>query len=284
MSQIKAKALHRQSNSQLNDSRPRFRKATPKLSRNIQTSPKSALSKASVTEDNTPMLKPNNRVAKTISCNSSVKNVTQGSGKRQKINTAKTSVTNQTNTTTLTRQKTLEQLENIAIIHKCMKYLKDAEKYNLVRSVDIDMASEDYRADQFAQLQEILEEFIYFTPSLQKMLFNYRRSYLLEQEHMSREITHMFCTGEFDPAVMIVNERLKAVEDEEKIKKLIKETEVKVPKIKKINLDKYDEIIENAINFLKQQKKEIEVRKKIRDQNLQTAQKALQEERLDRIR
>ena len=100
------------------------------------------------------------------------------------------------------------------------------------------------------------------------MLFNYRRSYLLEQEHMSREITHMFCTGEFDPAVMIVNERLKAVEDEEKIKKLIKETEVKVPKIKKINLDKYDEIIENAINFLKQQKKEIEVRKKIRDQNL----------------
>ena len=53
----------------------------------------------------------------------------------------------------------------------------------------------------------------------------------------------MFCTGEFDPAVMIVNERLKAVEDEEKIKRLIKETEVKVPKIKKINLDKYDEII-----------------------------------------
>ena len=53
----------------------------------------------------------------------------------------------------------------------------------------------------------------------------------------------MFCTGEFDPAVMLVNERHKAVEDEEKIKNLIKETEVKVPKIKKIKLDKYDETI-----------------------------------------
>ena len=91
-----------------------------------------------------------------------------------------------------------------------MRYLNHAKKYDLVRSVNIDLAGEDYRADQFAQLQEILEEFIYFTPALQKMLFNYRRSYLLEQEHMSREITHMFCTGEFDPSVMLVNERHKA--------------------------------------------------------------------------
>ena len=69
---------------------------------------------------------------------------------------------------------------------------------------------------------------------------------------MSREITHMFCTGEFDPAVMLVNERHKSLEDEVKIQNLIKETEVKVPKIKKINLDKYDEIIKKAIEFFKE--------------------------------
>ena len=78
------------------------------------------------------------------------------------------------------------------------------------------------------------------------MLFNYRRSYLLEQEHMSREITHMFCTGEFDPSVMLVNERHKDEEDKEKIARLIKETEIKIPKLRKVDLDKYDEIIKNA--------------------------------------
>ena len=81
----------------------------------------------------------------------------------------------------------------------------------------------------------------------------------------------MFCTGEFDPAVMLVNERHKSVEDEEKIKNLIKETEVKVPKIKKIKLDKYDETIKQAIDFLKDLKAEEEVSRKIKEENLKAA-------------
>ena len=81
----------------------------------------------------------------------------------------------------------------------------------------------------------------------------------------------MFCTGEFDPAVMLVNERHKSVEDEEKIKNLIKETEVKVPKIKKIKLDKYDETIKQAIDFLKGLKAEEEVSRKIKEENLKAA-------------
>ena len=86
----------------------------------------------------------------------------------------------------------------------------------------------------------------------------------------------MFCTGEFDPAVMLVNERHKSVEDEEKIKNLIKETEVKVPKIKKIKLDKYDETIKKAIDFLKDLKAEEVVMRKIKEENLKAAYKALE--------
>ena len=94
----------------------------------------------------------------------------------------------------------------------------------------------------------------------------------------------MFCTGEFDPAVMLVNERHKSVEDEEKIKNLIKETEVKVPKIKKIKLDKYDETIKKAIDFLKDLKAEEVVMRKIKEENLKAAYKALEVDKQDRIR
>ena len=62
----------------------------------------------------------------------------------------------------------------------------------------------------------------------------------------------MFCTGEFDPSVMLVNERHKDEEDKEKIARLIKETEIKIPKLRKVDLDKYDEIIKNAVDFLKE--------------------------------
>ena len=95
----------------------------------------------------------------------------------------------------------------MAVIRKCMKYLEEAAKASYVRDAEIDLAREDYATDQFRQLQDLLEEFVSFTPQLQKRLLNYRRAYELAQEQMSREITHQFLTGEFDPGMMLARER-----------------------------------------------------------------------------
>ena len=66
----------------------------------------------------------------------------------------------------------------------------------------------------------------------------------------------MFCTGQFDPNMMLVKEH--EVENDKKAEEaeLIKQTQVKVPKVKKIDLEKYDESIKAAITFLTDRKKE----------------------------
>ena len=84
---------------------------------------------------------------------------------------------------------------------------------------------------------------------------------------MSREITHQFLTGEFDPGMMLTRERDRDKEKAAEEAELARATAVKVPKTKQIDVEKYEEHLQQAIAFLKDRKKEQQKRDAIRAQN-----------------
>lgn len=61
------------------------------------------------------------------------------------------------------------------------------------------MAIEEYLSDHNKHVFELLDEIEQYPAGLQKTLFNYKYNYDEEQEMFSREIIHMYKTGETDP-------------------------------------------------------------------------------------
>ena len=103
-------------------------------------------------------------LSKTFSSFSTSNRATFVNKKKQSLKSTRT--TSSLQTTESRRTKTKEQLETMAVIRKCMKYLEEAAKASYVRDAEIDLAREDYAIDQFRQLQDLLEEFVSFTPLL----------------------------------------------------------------------------------------------------------------------
>ena len=97
---------------------------------------------------------------------------------------------------------------------------------------------------------------------------------------MSREITHMFCVGAYDPSIMLANEKLEAQKRKEAESELIKQTSFKMPRTKNVDLQKFDDCIQDALMFLKDRKKEREKRKEIIIKNRERAIQALKEDKL----
>ena len=72
-----------------------------------------------------------------------------------------------------------------------------------MRNYNIDMAVEEYLADQRKNLFGLLDEIEAYPAGLQKQLLNYKINYEDEQEMLSREVVNMYRTGETDPIFML---------------------------------------------------------------------------------
>lgn len=97
-----------------------------------------------------------------------------------------------------------EQQENLDIITKCMKYVRDGQKEDVIRDHDINMSMEDYLADRRNYLFDIFDEIQTYPPSLQKQILNYKINYDDEQEMFSREIIQLYKTGATDPRFLLL--------------------------------------------------------------------------------
>lgn len=86
-----------------------------------------------------------------------------------------------------------------------MSYLNQLKKSNALRNHEIDRSIEDYLSDQQKYFFKLLDEIEIYPPSLQKQLLNYKWDYNDEQEMQSREIIHMYRTGETDPTYLLSN-------------------------------------------------------------------------------
>ena len=84
-----------------------------------------------------------------------------------------------------------------------MKYLKRYKRRDDKRNYDIDIAIEGYLDEQRKHIFELLDEIETYPAGLQKQLFNYKFNYDDEQEMFSREIIHMYRTGETDPRFLL---------------------------------------------------------------------------------
>ena len=93
-----------------------------------------------------------------------------------------------------------------------MKYMNQQKREDILRNYDIDLAIEDYMGDQRKQIFELLDEIETYPAGLQKTLFNYKKNYDDEQEMFSREIIHMYKTGETDPDQMLAELMKRAYE------------------------------------------------------------------------
>ena len=94
-----------------------------------------------------------------------------------------------------------------------MKYMNKQKKEDILRNYDIDMAIEEYMGDQRKHIFELLDEIETYPAGLQKTLFNYKKNYDDEQEMLSREIIHMYKTGETDPDQMLAQLMKRAYEN-----------------------------------------------------------------------
>ena len=64
--------------------------------------------------------------------------------------------------------KSPEQLKNADVIRKCMKYMNKVKTSDLMRDYDIEMAIEQYMADQTKHVFELLDEIEFYPAGLQK--------------------------------------------------------------------------------------------------------------------
>ena len=94
-----------------------------------------------------------------------------------------------------------------------MKYMNKQKRDDVIRNYDIDMAIEDYMGDQRKHIFNLLDEIETYPAGLQKTLFNYKKNYDDEQEMFSREIVHMYRTGETDPDLMLAQLMKRAYEN-----------------------------------------------------------------------
>ena len=94
-----------------------------------------------------------------------------------------------------------------------MKYMNRQKREDILRNYDIDMAIEEYMGDQRKHIFELLDEIETYPAGLQKTLFNYKKNYDDEQEMFSREIIHMYRTGETDPDLMLAQLMKRAYEN-----------------------------------------------------------------------
>ena len=91
-----------------------------------------------------------------------------------------------------------------------MKYMSKNKRIDIRRNFEIDLAIENYQSDQRKHIFELLDEIVAYPAGLQKTIFNYKKNYDDEQEMFSREIIHMYKTGETDPLNLLARLMQKA--------------------------------------------------------------------------